>query len=553
MSQMESAVARPSPADFYPSPPTSPRPVKRTEKAAPRSSFSKKETEPTLDFGSVDSPESRGNCATPVTSSESTPSESTPSESTPSESTPSGSTPSDSTENRASKDEESEAEQLIKWKEALGISNGKCGAIRKSDRETCSNPMPAEKTQEMDDIFKLLCKPCNSSLQLETHLDSLAQLAHCQYHDHPPFREARISDWLKVLPGGPRPPSLQRRLRLILGPAPVKCTSVTKDGNHCRNNIAQARKSDAQKTVRKMIEMAMGSIEQDSSITLLAEVWQHYTLCHAHLKYSFKTQDDWVKRLEEFCMACQSEMNSRIEEEKLKAKEATTANDKADEIILASPPPTPRSRLVHKSPRTFWDGVYETSQFKILGKYEVINKSLFTADMVAREQLNTEDDKSKNEIKDGFVYLYQVSGNDNLVKIGFTTGQVAQRLESWKKDCHREPAQLYPAPDAVCKAVPHAHRVERLVHAELMEHRVRVYCEPCEKQHVEWFKVSVKHAVAVIEKWSLWIQRRPYEKRETRQSVKWSLKAEEAKRLADIAGHSEIPERVGESLASKAE
>ncbi|KAM3521583.1 hypothetical protein NHJ13051_006163 [Beauveria bassiana] len=533
MSQMESAVATPSPADFYPSPPTSPQPVKRTEKAAPRSSFSKKETEPTLDFGSVDSPELRGDCATPVT--------------------PSESTPSDSTENRASKDEESEAEQLIKWKEALAISNGTCGAIRKSDRETCQNPMPAEKTQDMDDIIKLLCKPFNSSLQIETHLDSLAQLAHCQYHDHPPFREARISDWLKVLPGGPRPPSLQRRLRLILGPAPVKCTSVTKDGNHCRNNIAQARKSDAQKTVRKMIEMAMGSIEQDSSLTLLAEVWQHYTLCHVHLKYSFKTQDDWAKRLKEFSMACQSEMNSRMEEEKLKAKAATTANNKADEIIFASPPPTPRSRLVHKPPRTFWDGVYETSQFKILGKYEVIDKSLFTVDMVAREQLNTEDDKSKNEINDGFVYLYQVSGNDSLVKIGFTTGQVAQRLENWKKDCHREPAQLYPAPDAVCKAVPHAHRVERLVHAELMEHRVRVYCEPCEKQHVEWFKVSVKHAVAVIEKWSLWIQRQPYEKRETRQSVKWSLKAEEAKCLADIAGHSEIPERTGKSLASEAE
>ncbi|KAM3548405.1 hypothetical protein MY1884_009192 [Beauveria asiatica] len=287
-----------------------------------------------------------------------------------------------------------------------------------------------------------------------------------------------------------------------------------------------------------MIEMAMGSIEQESPLTVLAEVWKHYTLCHVHLKYSFKTQDDWVKRLEEFRMACQREMDSKIEEEKLKAKAATAAKNKPDEIIFASPPPTPKSRQVHKTPRTFWDGVYETSQFKILGPHEAIDKSLCTIDVVAREQLNTEDDKSKNEIYDGFVYLYQVSGNDNLVKIGFTTGQVSTRLESWRRDCHREVTQLYPALDAICKAVPHAHRVERLVHAELMEHRVRVYCEPCEKQHIEWFKVSAKHAVAVIEKWSLWIQGRPYEKRETRQSVMWFLKADEAKRLADIAGHS---------------
>ncbi|KAM3431199.1 hypothetical protein NHJ13734_007404 [Beauveria thailandica] len=515
MSQMESAAARSSPADFYPSPPTSPQPVKRAEKAVPRSDSPKSETETTPGSGSADLPESQNKSATPAKL-----------------------TISESTENKAPKDEESETEKLIRWKEALSISNGKCGATLKSGRGTCSNPMSAEKTQAIDDIIKLLCKPCNSSLQIETHLDNLAQLAHCQYHEHPPFREPRISEWLKVLPGGPRPPSLQRRLRLIFGPAPVKCTSVTKDGSPCRNNIAQGRKSDAQKTIRKMIEMAMGSIEQDSPLTVLAEVWKHYTLCHVHLKYSFKTQDDWVKRLEEFRIACQREMDSKIEEEKLKAKAATAAKNKPDEIIFASPPPTPKSRQVHKTPRTFWDGVYETSQFKILGPHEAIDKSLCTIDVVAREQLNTEDDKSKNEINDGFVYLYQVSGNDNLVKIGFTTGQVSTRLESWRKDCHREVTQLYPALDAICKAVPHAHRVERLVHAELMEHRVRVYCEPCEKQHIEWFKVSAKHAVAVIEKWSLWIQGRPYEKRETRQSVKWFLKADEAKRLADIAGHS---------------
>ncbi|KAK8142576.1 hypothetical protein G3M48_008557, partial [Beauveria asiatica] len=127
-----------------------------------------------------------------------------------------------------------------------------------------------------------------------------------------------------------------------------------------------------------------------------------------------------------------------------------------------------------------------------------------------------QDTPLKNEVNDGFIYLYKVPGNDNLVKIGFNTDSVDVRVKTWRKKCHRE-AHVLHATDSR-ERVPHAHRVERLVHAELMERRVRHYCERCTAQHVEWFEAEVEEAAAVMDKWSCWMRTRPEQRRMTRQN-----------------------------------
>lgn len=207
---------------------------------------------------------------------------------------------------------------------------------------------------------------------------------------------------------------------------------------------------------------------------------------------------------------------------------------------LVSPPPTPRNQEVVRDPATYWDTGYETSQFNILGKWVTVDEGMSAVDEIrstARKLLNTSSNKSQNEVNDGFVYLYQVPGNESLFKIGFTTNSVAMRLEGWERGCHRKPTVLYPSAAAAATAhptVPHAHRVEELAHAELVERRVRLYCERCKRKHFEWFETSVEEAVAVIEKWSRWMRTRPYEQRVTRAGAKWHLKETEAKRLADM-------------------
>ncbi|KAL6706683.1 hypothetical protein ACN47E_005225 [Coniothyrium glycines] len=62
------------------------------------------------------------------------------------------------------------------------------------------------------------------------------------------------------------------------------------------------------------------------------------------------------------------------------------------------------------------------------------------------------------------------------------------------------------------RKVPHAHRVERLVHLELGEQRVVKKCEACGKEHREWFEVEaskegVKRVDEVVRRWVGWAER----------------------------------------------
>ncbi|KAF2005471.1 DUF1766-domain-containing protein [Amniculicola lignicola CBS 123094] len=62
------------------------------------------------------------------------------------------------------------------------------------------------------------------------------------------------------------------------------------------------------------------------------------------------------------------------------------------------------------------------------------------------------------------------------------------------------------------RKVPHAHRVERLIHLEIAEQRVKKNCEACGKEHREWFEVEatrdgVKGIDEVVKRWVDWAER----------------------------------------------
>lgn len=62
------------------------------------------------------------------------------------------------------------------------------------------------------------------------------------------------------------------------------------------------------------------------------------------------------------------------------------------------------------------------------------------------------------------------------------------------------------------RKVPHAHRVERLIHLELGDQRVMKSCDACGKTHKEWFEVEasrdgVKKVDEVVKRWVDWAER----------------------------------------------
>ncbi|KAI4198965.1 MAG: hypothetical protein LQ350_004946 [Teloschistes chrysophthalmus] len=61
------------------------------------------------------------------------------------------------------------------------------------------------------------------------------------------------------------------------------------------------------------------------------------------------------------------------------------------------------------------------------------------------------------------------------------------------------------------RKVPHAHKVERLIHLELQERRVKRECGNCGKEHREWFEVrgdreGVKGVDEVVRRWVGWAE-----------------------------------------------
>ncbi|KAI4228420.1 MAG: hypothetical protein LQ349_006551, partial [Xanthoria aureola] len=111
-----------------------------------------------------------------------------------------------------------------------------------------------------------------------------------------------------------------------------------------------------------------------------------------------------------------------------------------------------------------------------------------------------------------------------LLKIG-RASNIQRRMNEWTRQCDHDLSlvRYYPyipstssrsSPPAVNdsgvpRKVPHAHKVERLIHIELADKRVKRNCEKCGKEHREWFEVQgdrqeVKAVDEVVRRWVKW-------------------------------------------------
>ncbi|THX43678.1 DUF1766-domain-containing protein [Aureobasidium pullulans] len=75
------------------------------------------------------------------------------------------------------------------------------------------------------------------------------------------------------------------------------------------------------------------------------------------------------------------------------------------------------------------------------------------------------------------------------------------------------PSSRTPSDNQVHK-VPHAHRVERLVHLELGDKRIKRDCKACGREHKEWFEIEatadgVSKVDEVVRRWVRWAEENP--------------------------------------------
>ncbi|EXJ66016.1 uncharacterized protein A1O5_10993 [Cladophialophora psammophila CBS 110553] len=106
------------------------------------------------------------------------------------------------------------------------------------------------------------------------------------------------------------------------------------------------------------------------------------------------------------------------------------------------------------------------------------------------------------------IYVFDRPSSPGILKIGITAHSVSSRLQEWSKQCGYTPNLLFSA-----EHVPHAKRIESLLHLELREERRREgMCRGCGRRHSEWFEISEEQAEEVMGGWADFMERaEPYD------------------------------------------
>ncbi|KAL4982742.1 T5orf172 domain-containing protein [Aspergillus falconensis] len=221
----------------------------------------------------------------------------------------------------------------------------------------------------------------------------------------------------------------------------------------------------------------------------------------------------------------------------------TYSTDSPAEKTQPSSSPDPSGSVIAASPR-------ETiaSPIQKFEPYIVDRHAGKSVSQMLREVLSAP--LSKREIgKSGLIYIFWYQGNFGHLKIGLTK-DLDQRLRDWEK-CGKPLDVHFPLVDDDKRPVQHVYRVEKLIHAELKDHRLKEECLPCNMTHIEWFRVSKDAAVNIARKWIRWMREQPYVPRTTEDGkTEWRLDDEErVGNISDLCTPSTEPEN--SSTASK--
>ncbi|UPK92921.1 hypothetical protein LCI18_003856 [Fusarium solani-melongenae] len=107
----------------------------------------------------------------------------------------------------------------------------------------------------------------------------------------------------------------------------------------------------------------------------------------------------------------------------------------------------------------------------------------------------------------GYIYILRSQMDlsiASLLKIGFSKYHPEHRAH--------ELASCIPVTEVVAYTplLPHAMRVEALIHAELAAKRKVLTCGQCGQDHREWFEISHAESRAIVIRWSKWMLGQPY-------------------------------------------
>jgi hypothetical protein len=403
----------------------------------------------------------------------------------------------------------------------------------------------------------------HASPDFETVLLKLLLLVHCHQHNAGRPKERRLEAWRLAFPPGKADSSVpevsvERLIRKALEPLSAECIAHS-DGLACKERIGGWKVQNCEETLQELIKQEIYS--DNARLEFLLKVLEWNRTCNTHQS---SKQFTWVAAWKKSIIAVlplPMPLGDRASASNAPNEPQTSSKIQAGSLIATTPlmpakrdalivqvlsrprtPPCPNI-IPDTDPALYWPKAYDSSPFDILAR-DNHDASPTRSHKLIRAKISRLLDAC--DLRDGYVYSYEVEGNEGYVKIGYTTRPLTKRHDEWSFNCNRQTKPLYPSPAQAAATtsnakevaatpavlVPHARRVEALCHAELDHRRIRIYCGACLKQHVEWFEVSATEVTALIQKWSRWMCTQPYELLLLRDKVKWTLKAGEVQRTS---------------------
>jgi len=399
------------------------------------------------------------------------------------------------------------ASMLSAMKVRLSVDDTYCGALT-SKGTSCRRPTPARNKDTIVSSLQVLHPMDQCSKELDSALEDLVCLVHCHLHDCGPPSESRVGIWIEAFPEGANadtsPVVVARKIRKTLGRTSTICVGLTKAGLRCRSRIGGQKVQNCGSSIAELLKP---DDHWDRAICeLFLSVLEANRYCRTHMsQQSTQNVQRWLESISLLHEVAPSGNTASLGDNSsifvhpghaalTLARTRSGLQAKVDLMLqirkLSST--TYRTNMLPWTSDTlveFWPLEPDTTHLDIISRAgSERNKEYFnpTIHDVMVAPPDSDDQKT------GYIYAYEVEGSPGLVKIGYTSRSIDVRHKEWAEDCNRQPTLLYPVKLDKLERVPNARRIESLCHAELDKYRLRIYCQGCLKQHIEWFAVAAE-------------------------------------------------------------
>ncbi|RAK74456.1 GIY-YIG nuclease family protein [Aspergillus fijiensis CBS 313.89] len=378
----------------------------------------------------------------------------------------------------------------LKIRLGLETETPKCGAMTRKERG-CRNPRRATEKDELDQALTALLNLTQSSPELPQRLTKLASLVHCHMHDYSTALGRRVVSWSDLFPLGDLDAkifSAMKRIRDELPEASKTCIGISSKKKQCRLKLSGKTVQTMSHSIQEILKPQV--FLRDEVLEIWIQHLREAAFCCYHKNQCLSKAAGWIKAIKT-----------------------------ARSLLESSPPPPDTADATNKTTPDQLDTVSSTLR-EIAKHWKVTGYDTSPLRILSSESWNVKDWSSEKyqdrilvvlenlegEERRGYVYVYEIKGNEGYVKVGYTEKKTAQeRMNEWSETCNRQITGIYPRPVGLERRIHSPALVEILCHADLRTCRVRVDCEACLHPHSEWFQTSPQEAVDVVEKWSRWI------------------------------------------------